>query len=228
MKIKIVTLISLLLFVTGIASAQIKKVQSPSPKIAKPTTTKPSAYTLPVGTIIHVKMVSDISSKSAKVNDTFATTLIGPVIVRGIELLPAETKIQGRITKVVKAAKKSEAGRLQVIFEKIIMPDGEVRDITGELVSISDNETAETAAKQLKGESSKKDNAVLIGGGAAIGAVIGAVANGASGAAVGAAVGAGVGTGGALAKRGNEAIVKANSELSISLKEEVTLPVKDY
>jgi hypothetical protein len=228
MKIKIVTFISLLLFVTGIASAQIKKVPSPSPKVAKPATTKPSAYTLPVGTIIRVRMVSDISSASAKVNDTFSTTLIGPVMVRGIELLPAETKVQGRVTKVVKAAKKSGAGRLQVVFEKITMPDGEVREIAGELVSISDNETNETAPKQLKGESSVKENAILIGGGAAIGAAIGAAANGASGAAVGAAVGAGVGTGGALIKRGNEAIVKANSELSVALKEEVTLPVKDY
>jgi hypothetical protein len=230
MKIKIVTLISLLLFVTGIASAQIKKVPSPnpSPKVARQTTAKPSAYTLPVGTIIHVRMVGDISSASAKVNDTFSTTLIGPVMVRGIELLPAETKIQGRITKVVKASKKSEAGRMQVVFEKIMMPDGEIREIAGELISISDNEANENVPKPLKGESSKKENAVLIGGGAAIGAVIGAVANGASGAAVGAAVGAGVGTGGALVKKGNEAIVKANSELSISLKEEVTLPVKDY
>ncbi len=226
MKTKIVTLISVLLFATAISSAQIKKVPSPSPKVAKQTA-KPGAYTLPVGTIIHVKMASDISSQSAKVNDTFSTTLIGPVMVRGIELLPAETKIQGRIIKVVKATKKSEAGRLQVIFEKIMLPDGEIRDITGELIGISDNEATENA-KQVKGESSKKENAVLIGGGAAVGAAIGAVANGASGAVVGAAVGAGIGTGGALVKKGNEAIVKANSELSISLKEEVTLPVKDY
>jgi hypothetical protein len=226
MKIKIVTLISLFMFLTGTGFAQIKKV--PGPKITKPTT-KPSAYTLPVGTLIRVKMISEISSKSAKVNDTFSTTLIGPLMVRGIELLPAESKIEGRITKVVKATKKSEAGRLSVVFEKITLPDGESREIVGELVSISDKEAAEnTGNKQVKGESSTKENVALIGGGAGIGAIIGAVAGGGSGAAVGAAVGAGVGGGGALLKKGNEAIVKANSELSISLKEEVTLPVKDY
>jgi hypothetical protein len=225
MKIKIVTLISLLLFVTGISSAQIKQV--PSPKVTKQTT-KPSAYTLPVGTIIRVKMGSDISSATAKVNDTFTTMLIGPILVRGTEILPADTKVEGRITKVVKATKKSEAGRLQVIFEKIMLPDGEVLQIDGELVSISEKAASETEKKQVKGESSAKENVALIGGGAAIGAVIGAVAGGGSGAAVGAAVGAGVGTGGALLRKGNEAMVKANSELSISLKEEVTLPVKDY
>jgi hypothetical protein len=226
MKVKIVTLISLLLFVTGIGFAQIKKV--PNPKITKPAV-KPNAYTLPAGTIIHVRMVSDISSKSAKVNDTFSTTLIGPVMVRGIELLPAETQIEGRITKVVKAGKKSEPGKLQVVFEKIMLPDGVLREIAGELVSIVDKETVDNSSKQeLKGESATKENVALIGGGAGIGAIIGAIAGGGSGAAVGAAVGAGVGTGTALVKKGNEAIVKANSELSIVLKEEVTLPVKDY
>jgi hypothetical protein len=225
MKVKIVALISLLLFVTAISSAQIKKVPT-TPKITKQT--KPGAYTLPVGTVIHVRMVSDISSKSAKVDDTFTTTLIGPVMVRGVELLPAETKIVGRIKKVVRANKKSEAGRLQVAFEKITLPDGETRDINGELISIVE-ENAENAKKiEVKGESSTPENIAIIGGGAGIGAIIGAAAGGAGGAAVGAAVGAGVGTGGVLLKKGNEAIVKANSELSIMLKEEVTLPVKDY
>jgi hypothetical protein len=226
MKIKIVTLISLLLLVIGTGFGQIRK--APVPKITKPIA-KPSAYTLPVGTIIHVRMVSDISSKSAKVNDTFSTTLIGPVLVRGIELLPAETKIEGRITKVVKATKKSEAGKLQVVFEKLTLPDGEIRDINGELVSIVDNETVDNTGKQqVKGESATKENAVLIGGGAGIGAIVGAIIGGGNGAVVGAAIGAGAGTGTALVKKGNEAIVRANSELSIVLKEEVTLPVKDY
>lgn len=224
MKVKTFTLISLLLFVTGISSAQIKKI--PGPKITKQAV-KPSAYTLPVGTLIRVRMISDISSKSAKVNDTFSTTLIGPVLVRGAEVLPADTKIEGRITKVVKASKKSEAGRLSVVFEKIMLPDGVNRQIIGELVSITDVENTDNK-QAVKGESSKKENAVLIGSGAGIGAIIGAIANGTSGAAVGAAVGAGVGTGGALLKKGNEATVRANSELSIVLKEEVTLPVKDY
>ena len=224
MKVKIVTLISLFMFLTGTGFAQIKKV--PGPKITKQTN-KPSAYTLPVGTIINVRMNSDISSKSAKPGDTFSTTLIGPVMVRGIELLPAETKIEGRITKVVKASKKSEAGRLSVVFEKLLLPDGESREIVGELVSLVDKETTDNR-QQVKGESSAKENAAMIGGGAVVGAIIGAVAGGGNGAAVGAAVGAGVGGGGALIKKGNEAVVKANSELSIALKEEVTLPVKDY
>jgi hypothetical protein len=227
MKIKIVTLISFLLLTTAVTSAQIKKVPTPSPKVPRQNTTKPSAYTLPVGTLIRVRMVSDISSKSAKVNDTFSTTLIGPVLVRGTEVLPADTKIEGRITKVVKATKKSEAGRLSVVFEKITLPSGEDRQIAGELVSISEKELTDEK-QQVKGESATKENVVLIGSGAAVGAIIGAIANGGSGAAVGAAVGAGVGTGTALVKRGNEAVVKANSELSIVLKEEVTLPVKDY
>jgi hypothetical protein len=222
MKIKIVTLISLLLLSVGVSAAQTKP--APSPKV-----TKPSAYILPVGTLIRVRMVSDISSGSAKVNDTFSTTLIGPVMVRGAEVLPADTKIEGRITKVVKATKKSEAGKLHVVFEKIMLPDGEVREIAGELVSIKDKETTDNKDKQqVKGESSVKENVVLIGGGAAVGAAIGAVAGGGTGAVAGAAIGAGVGTGGALLKKGNEAMVRANSELSIVLKEEVTLPVKDY
>ena len=225
MKVKIVTLISLFMFLIGTGFAQIRKV--PTPKITKQVA-KPSAYTLPIGTIINVRMNSDISSKSAKVGDTFSTTLIGPVMVRGIQILPADAKIEGRITKVVKASKKSEAGKLQVVFEKILLPDGESREIKGQLIKIVEESVDNSDSQQLKGESSTKGNVGLIGGGAGIGAIIGAIVGGGNGAAVGAVIGAGAGTGGALIKKGNEAIVKANTELSIALKEEVTLPVKDY
>lgn len=228
----IFALVLLFLNVSVVAQKKETKtiiIPSGPPKISKPAPKSPSAYSLPSGTVVRVKMDSELSSKSASVDDTFTTTLMAPLILRDVEVLPANTVVEGRVVKAVKASRKGDPGRLKVIFQKLTLPDGTTREIEGELSSILERKVElDSEAQQVKGSSTVKENVGIIAGGAGIGAVIGGIASGADGALIGAAIGAGAGTGAAMARKGNEAIIKANSELSILLKSEVMLPAKDY
>jgi hypothetical protein len=186
----------------------------------------PSVYTLPIGTVIRVRMDSDISSKNATVGDTFTTTVIGPVFVRNVEIIPAETVFEGKITKVVRATKKGGAGVLGVKFETIRFPNKETRQIDGQIITLKDEE--EIAQESVEGNDAKLETATMIGGGAGAGALIGGMIDGRTGALIGAVIGAGAGGIGALANKGNEAVIKANTEIGVKLNKEVSLPVKDY
>ncbi len=217
---KIFTIIFLLIFVNSVVFTQTQRKRATSnPKTA-------TAYTLPIGTIIRVKLDSDISSKNAAVGDTFTTTVIGPVLVRGVEVMPADTIFEGTITKVVKATRKGRAGILGVKFETIRFSNQTTRQIDGQIVTIKDE--IETTNETVDGNDAKMETATMIGGGAGVGAIIGAIVNGGTGALVGAAIGAGAGGVGALSNKGNEAIIKANTEIGIKLNKEVTLPTKEY
>jgi hypothetical protein len=215
---KIFTSVLFLFFLNGITFAQNTKPRA--------TANKPTAFILPIGTIIRVKTDSEISSKNATVGDTFTATVIGPVYVRGIEVIPAETIFVGKITKVVRATKKGSAGVLGINFDTIRFPNKQTRQINGQIASVNDEE--EIAQESVDGKDAKLETATMIGGGAGVGAIIGAIIDGKTGALIGAAVGAGAGGIGALANKGNEAIIKANTEVGVKLNKEVTLPVVDY
>jgi hypothetical protein len=75
-------------------------------------------------------------------------------------------------------------------------------------------------------ESTKKDDAVKIGAGAAAGAVIGAITGGGKGAAIGSAIGAGGGTAVVLATDGQEIRLAAGRKLSVSLTNPLTIRTK--
>lgn len=217
---KFFTIILFLLFANVFITAQ--NVRSK----ANIRSNNPTIYTLPVGTVIRVKMDSDISSKNATVGDTFTTTVIGPVFVRNVEIIPSDTVIEGKITKVVRAGKKGNAGILGVKFETIRFPNKEIRQIDGQIATIKDEE--EISEESIEGNDAKLETATMIGGGAGAGALIGAIIDGKTGALIGAAIGAGAGGIGALANKGNEAVIKANAEISVKLNKEVSLPVKYY
>ena len=81
----------------------------------------------------------------------------------------------------------------------------------------------DTKPLSWRAESTKKDDAIKIGAGAAAGAVIGAIAGGKKGAAIGSAVGAGGGTAVVLATDGQEIRLAAGRKLKVSLTNPLTI-----
>ncbi|MBV9209853.1 MAG: hypothetical protein JOZ52_04455 [Acidobacteria bacterium] len=179
-------------------------------------------YTVPANTVIRVRMNDNLSSKNARVGDTFTTTVVDPVYAGGIEVVPAGSIVNGRVTMVKRAARKSKAGELMVDFTSIRTPRATSYPINGSLSSLDENVNADNEGG-VKGRSAKKRNIGFIGGGAAGGALIGAIAGGGSGAAIGAGVGAGLGVAGALLSKGKEAEVKPGMEFGVILNRSVAM-----
>lgn len=174
-----------------------------------------SIYELQAGTKMLVQMDREINSKVFRVDDTFTTKVVVPVVVRETVVVPTGTIIEGRITKV-QAASAGKSGSLTVAFEMLRLANGDKRAIEGVLV------------KPLKAESTSTTNVLAIIGGTAIGGIFGAVSKTDNGALIGAGIGAGVGTGVALLRKGRDVSIKTEERFEIKLTKNVTLPVPDF
>jgi hypothetical protein len=178
-------------------------------------------YTVPADTVIRVRMDQALNSKTANVGDRFSTTVTDPINRSGVEVIPAGSKIWGRVASVKRAGRRSP-GTITVSFNSLSVPNGRSSVINGSLTSAddvnSDNEST------VRGSGQRKRDAVFIGGGAATGAIIGAIAGGGKGAAIGAILGGAAGTGARVYEKEQEAEVKSGTELGVILNRSISLP----
>jgi len=175
-----------------------------------------SIYQLPAGTTMSVRMDNEINSKVSGVDDTFTITLAAPIVRREVVVLPIGTIIEGRITKVRRAAYGGRNGNLEMSFQTLRLANDVKREIEGVLI------------KELKIESSPTTNVLTILGGTAIGGIVGAVSKIESGALIGAGIGAGTGASIAFLKKGKDVSIKADEVFEIKLTKNVILPVRDF
>ena len=184
----------------GVSSASGQKRKKPPP-----------TYVLPVDSVIRLRLNEKLSSKDARVGEQFTSTVVTPVYVRGVEVIPAGGVVTGSVTHVERASRKSQAGSINVTFTSVELPNGATHPISGSLAASdsADNEG------EVKGKSSKKRNAKFIGRGM----VVGGIFNGATGVVTGGVIGATRG----LIKKGEEAEVSPGTEFNIVLNRSLSL-----
>lgn len=172
---------------------------------------KTPKYTLPPDTYVRLRLNDKLSSKDVRVGDTFTSTVVTPLYVRGVEVVPAGSIVTGHVTHVERAGRKSQAGSINVTFTSLELPNGAHHPLNASLATSAsaDNEG------EVKGKSSKKNNAAFIGAGAVVGGLI----NGAAGAVTGGLIGVGRG----IVKKGQEAEVKPGTEFNVVLNRGLTL-----
>ena len=122
----------------------------------------------------------------------------------GIEVAPVGSRVTGRVTHVVSSGRLNKPAELSMMLTSLT-PQG------GKETEISTNNWS------AKGESHKKRNLEMIGGGGGVGAIIGAIAGGKKGAAIGGAVGAGAGTGAAAYTGKKEIALAPETKLNFEL-----------
>jgi hypothetical protein len=196
----------------------------PAVKATPPEGTTARYYTIRANNVVRVRINERISSGSAKVGDSFKTTVVHPVYVNGAEVIPQGSIIEGRITNVNRASRRSQAGSIGVGFVALRLPSGYSRAFNGSLASLSSESSKVDNEGEVSGRSSAERNVVFVGGGAATGALIGAIANGGKGAGIGAGVGAGIGAAGALFAKGKEAVVEPGTTFGVMLNQSISLP----
>ena len=172
---------------------------------------QPPKYILPEDTVIRLRSNKKLSSKNAQVGDLFTSTVVTPVYVRGVQVIPAGSQVTGGVTHVERAGRKSQAGSINVTFTSIKLPNGAQHPIDASLASSdsADNEG------EIKGKSSKKRNARFIGRGM----VVGGLLNGGTGVVTGGMIGAARG----LIKKGEEAEISPGTEFDIILNRSVSM-----
>lgn len=123
--------------------------------------------TLPSGTVIPVKLDSDLSSNENREGDRFTATIESGRDDAG---LPVGTKIAGVVHEAVEA-RNGKPGVLDVDFTRIVFPDGTERNLDASLISM-DNKSITRGDGRLVAKSSNNNNERLkwvgIGAGAGL------------------------------------------------------------
>jgi hypothetical protein len=178
----------------------------PPPLVEKP---KPQPIVVPAGTVLTVRTGQALGSKSSQTGQIFLATLAQPVSAGGRSVLPAGSTVSGTVVTAKAKGKVKGEGQLDLSLTSI--------SVGGHTYQIQTNVLSST----VKGKG--KRTAATTGGGAAGGAVIGAIAGGGKGAAIGAGVGAAAGFLGGTFTGNKQVEIPAESALSFTLAQPLTL-----
>ncbi len=165
---------------------------------------------IPPDTLVRVRLLQSISSRTASSGGEFETELVAPIRVDDRLAFPKGARVRGRIVDAHASGRLDDPGFLRLTLDAIQNLDGQWIDIS-------------TSSVSAKGKSHERRNLTLIGGGGAVGALIGGLAGGGKGAAIGAASGAAAGTAGAYATGRKDVVFAAERKLNFRTTEELVL-----
>jgi hypothetical protein len=229
-----INFIAILALVAATVIPAVAQRRTARPRIRRTTTTTTRRttiettpplryYTLDTNTTMRVRMDSELSSRTARVGDTFSTTVTEPVYADGTEVIPVGSHVWGRVSTVTRAGRRTP-GNISVRFTSVQLPNRARYPINGSLTTLQTDQVNSDNESTVRGRSNQKRDAVFIGGGAATGALIGAIAGGGRGAGIGAILGGALGTGARVYEKEKEADVKSGTEFGVSLNQRVRLP----
>jgi hypothetical protein len=179
----------------------------PAPPAPDPATAPPP-FTIPMGTVLDVRLTEGIDVDAAQAGMTCKSLLDDPVMMNGGVVLPRGAAVQLQVVKVEQAGAFVGADRITLKANSIAF-GGRTYDIT-------------TTQAESAGNGEGRRTARKVGGGAGLGAAIGAIAGGGKGAAIGAL--AGGATGAIVASQGTEHLkLPAETRLRFTLNAAVTV-----
>ena len=184
--------------VTAVEFTPRKAPPAPAPDPAK----APPSITIPMGTVLSVRLTQAIEVDAAQAGMTFKSVLDDPVMIGGQVVLPRGSAV------VLQAAKVEQAGNFKG-SDKITLKANSIA-FGGRQYEIA------TAQVESKGSGEGKKTARKVGGGAGLGAIVGGIAGGGTGAAIGLAAGAA--TGAIMSSQGTEHLkLEAETRLQFTL-----------
>jgi hypothetical protein len=188
-------------------AANVEPASAPAPLPPPPP---PQPIVVPTGTVLTVRIVQPLSSKTSQAGGTFSATMAHPITIDGNTVIPQGAKAFGIVRDAKKAGKFKGGAVLSLGLTSIIV-DGQHYNI------VTDDASQETKGK------GKRTTGLMVGG-AGAGAAIGGLAGGGKGAAIGALVGVTAGAVGAGASGNNRDIeLPSESALTFALTQRLTL-----
>jgi len=175
-----------------------------------------NANSLPTGSVLTVTLDQPVGTKSSKVGDTFSATVVDAVVAsNGQTVVPAGTKVYGKVTGLQESNNAGQKAAIRLDFERI--------NINGVERPFEANIT--TTQLKKEGEDTRNETLKKAGIGAAAGAVLGAVIGGGDVSKIlgGAAIGAAAGTVISLGTGEVDAVLPAGSRMTLQTTQQVTL-----
>ncbi|MFY9556269.1 MAG: hypothetical protein WAV20_19465 [Blastocatellia bacterium] len=186
-----------------------------------------ATYTLPQNQYFRLRMNQTVNSGTSRVGDRFQATVVTPVYANGIEVVPAGSIVEGRVTSVAPARTRGREGQLGLQFDAVVVPDGTRHQLDGALTELQDARAGKVDSEnEVSGNSSEKRNITYIGGGTVGGAVLGGAIGGGKGAGIGAIIGAGAGVAGVMLTKGNEAELRSGTEIGMVTTHPITFSIR--
>ena len=191
---------------TSATSSSQPRLVPGNQRVTQPTSSNAAntAFTIPTGSKIMIRMIDSINSERNKVGETFVAVLEEPLSQGGLEVVPRGADVRGRIANVNEAGRIAGSAQLGLELTQI--------NVNGIPYSITTSEYNEA------GESRGGETAKRAGGGAAVGAIVGAIVGGKKGAAVGAGVGAGGATAVQVLTKGEKLNIPSETKLEFTLR----------
>jgi hypothetical protein len=193
------------------APPQVKTVppvaESPVAKVPKI-----SRLTLPAGTLVPIRMVDSVDSKTDQVGQTFRASIDSDIAVENRTIVPKGADARLKLNRVSTAGAIRGKSELELQLDQIVVGKNSyavVSDVIERVGGAQGTKTARNAA---------------IGG--AVGAAVGAIAGGKKGAAIGAGVGAGSGVAVSAITKGEQVVVPSETRLEFRLKEPVEIELR--
>lgn len=94
--------------------------------------------TVPVGTVVPLRIDTALSSNSSRVGDRFAATVFQSVVVDGRAVLPERAKVEGHVTGISPGERGRRPGTIAVAFDRIVLPNGTSIPIEATLTALSE------------------------------------------------------------------------------------------
>lgn len=180
------------------------------------SSTPADSRVLPSGTTLDVRLDQEIGTKVSKVGDTFSGTVENAIVAtNGQTVVPAGSKVYGKVTGLDNSDHAGEPAAIKVDFERI--------EIHGQSHPLSAKVTATNL--QTRGGDTRNETLKKAGVGAAAGAVLGAVLSGGelSKILLGGALGAAAGTAISLGVGDVEGVLPAGTKMTLQTTRTVAL-----
>ena len=167
-----------------------------------------SRVVLPAGSVIIVRTTAPLQSATAKSGQTFDTNVEESVGVDEFTVIPAGSKIRGVISLATPATRQ-QSGVIEVVFDRLTLPNGSTFPIEGKLTSTD-------SAERRQIQSDPNARVVLVGERGGIGGAIAGAGSGKSANNIFAALGT-------LLSQGRDVNVATGTPLAVELQQAVKL-----
>ena len=180
------------------------------------------APTIPAGTELHAQLTQVLSTKASQNGDPFTASVTDPIFVKGYEIVPAGSAIDGHVSYVKPPGRAKGVAEMRLVIDTITAPDHTQYPVSASLheaegANVNGHEGTITGpGKATKGAA--KETAAET----AAGAGIGALADGGTGALYGAAAGMLVGVIHTLAKHHKDITLPIGTQLTFVISHATT------